>query len=91
MDENQLSKYIKKIVLEILDRFILFMTFLCQRKNDFFFSSYCSFGQQLFCHVEKFNISSFDVRQAAYAFLTQYNGETFVKGQKVKNNGLYFY
>lgn len=34
---------------------------------------------------KKFNIVRFNAREAAYAFLRQYDGETFIKAQKVKN------
>jgi hypothetical protein len=33
---------------------------------------------------KKFNIARFNVREAAYAFLRQYNGEAFIKAQKIK-------
>lgn len=34
--------------------------------------------------IEKFNITQFNPKEAAYAFLRQYDGEPFVKAQKVK-------
>jgi hypothetical protein len=34
--------------------------------------------------VEKFNIARFNAREAAYAFLRQYDGENLIKAQKVK-------
>ncbi|CAF0909307.1 unnamed protein product [Rotaria sordida] len=65
MNENKPSKYIKKIILEILNH------------------SRCWFHQwQVHC-IEKSNIARFNPRAVAYAFLRQYNGETFVKAQKI--------
>ncbi|CAF4866432.1 unnamed protein product [Rotaria sp. Silwood1] len=65
MDESEPSKYIEKIILEILDR---------QR---------FSFHQWQIRRIKKFNIAKFNASEAAYAFLKQYNGETFVKAQKI--------
>ncbi|CAF1513995.1 unnamed protein product [Rotaria magnacalcarata] len=64
MDGTEPSKFIEKIVLEILNRPRFWM------------------HQWHLCRIEKFNIASFNARQAAYTFLTQYNGEKFVKAQK---------
>ncbi|CAF1069611.1 unnamed protein product [Rotaria sp. Silwood1] len=65
MDESEPSKYIEKIILEILDR------------RRFYFH------QWQIRRIKKFNIARFNASEAAYAFLKQYNGETFVKAQKI--------
>ncbi|CAF4101000.1 unnamed protein product [Rotaria socialis] len=64
MDGTEPSKFIEKIVLEILNRPRFWM------------------HQRHLRRIEEFNIASFNARQAAYTFLTQYNGEKFVKAQK---------
>jgi len=84
MDRNEPSKYIEKIVLEILDRLVLLKRFFCCKKNKSYFRPWCWFYQWRDRKIEKFNIARFNARQAAYAFLRQYNGESFVKAQKVK-------
>jgi hypothetical protein len=47
------------------------------------------FHQWRVCHREKFNIGRFNVKEATYAFLREYDEEPFIKAQKV-NKYLFF-
>jgi hypothetical protein len=50
------------------------------------------FHQWRVCRVEKFNIGGFNAREATYAFLKEYDGEPFIKSQKVNGSDvIYFY
>ncbi len=83
MGENEPSKYIEKIVLEILDRLVLFKRFcVCKESKSYFRHRYW-FRRRRNRKIEKFNIARFNAREAAYAFLRKYNGQPFVKTQKV--------
>jgi len=54
------------------------------KESKSYFSPWFWFHQWRAQHIEKFNIARFNAREAAYAFLRQYDGENFVKAQKVK-------
>lgn len=89
MDENEPSKYIAKIVLEILDRLVLFDTFYTYNCKSYSRPRLCFYQRQVH-RREKFNIEKFNPKEAACTFLKQHNGETFVRAQKVKSCSFYF-
>jgi hypothetical protein len=73
-------KYIETIVLEIVDRFVEGEVENGREWEVVFFCRSRFWRDQ---RKKKFNIARFNVREAAYAFLRQYNGEAFIKAQKV--------
>ena len=49
------------------------------------------FHQWRACRIQKFNIGGFNAKEATYAFLREYDGEPFIKSQKVNRLNFFFY
>jgi len=82
---NNSSQYVENILLEILDRFVLFLFY-------FYFNKKIYSRPHLWIEREdshKYNIQRFNAQKAAFNFLQQYEGRVLVKAQKV-NNTLFF-
>lgn len=61
-----------------------FIWFVCEKNRRFTSSAHYGLDScRRTRRIKKFNITRFNAREAAYAFLREYDCESFVKAQKV--------